>query len=592
MIKCPKCQYISYYSGKKCSICGEDIIITQIDIDNARLVVSGAAHSGDKEDLYSSHRLLADIGEIDSQREYARYLESTDSEENMDLAMRYYYMAAEGNDPRSAFHYSILAERTSDIAASFWLRYSAVLGYAEGFTRVGEQMLKAGMTDIAAYYFSEAASCDDTDAIVTMAKLYYEGKGVPASEAHAKWYLDKLSIPPIHAIRLAYRLRNVKSEDPPRIEFPDYSKYLRNLAAEAKNYGFMSAYFHLIKMLADRFDENATVTLGTLIFEGVGCKKNVSEAVSVLDNCIMHGNAAAALYLANEYRDGKYTERNIPLALDYYTRAAKLGYTAAYELMGDLYREGKLIDFDIARAIDLYELAGASGNHTARHKASELKAARRSYFDKGSAIIGSSGAVTVKDAEEAFRSLAISTAMGYPASHRLLAKCYANGFGTSLDRERAFYWYSKAVELSDEASRLPLALCYLRGFGTRLSYKKAIPLLKELAEEGDEIARNELFALYEKRMRKMIRSIYSQAMSLIHMKKFTEALALLHGSEELGYPKALYTLGAMYEFGLGTKSDRHKASAYYTLAARGSDRFGAFTDPHADYKSVILKMIR
>ena len=117
-------------------------------------------------------------------------------------------------------------------------------------------------------------------------------------------------------------------------------------------------------------------------------------------------------------------------------------------------------------------------------------------------------------------------------------------------------------------------------------------MLKRLSSEGDKIAASELISLYEKRTRKMVRQLYSQAMRLIHMKKFSEALSLLLQSEYLGYPKALYTVGAMYEFGLGTKTDRNTATSYYSLAARGSARFGCFTDPEAKYKSVILKMIR
>lgn len=592
MIKCPKCHLISEYSGKKCAVCGADIIICEKDIENARREIASSGYSKDKDGIIASHHLLADIGDRDSQREYARYLESTGSDENIDLAMKYYYMAALGNDPKAAFHYSLLAERTSDIAASFWLRYSAILGYAEGFSRVGELMLKNGSPDIAAYYFSEAAACDDTDAIVTMAKLYYEGIGTQRSERYAKWYLDKLAVPPIHAIRLAYRLRGVASEDPPKLKLPDFDKYLKNMAAEAKNYGYMTAYFHIIEMLADRQDENATVTLGALLFEGIGCRASVSAAVAVLDRCIMHGNAAAALYLADEYASGAHTERKIDEALAYYTRAAKLGYTAAYEKMADIYREGKLVDCDIAKAIELYDKAGASGNTSARHKAEELRSARASYLKVGAAILSSKTPVTEENAEEAFRSLAIATAMGSPSAHGLLAKCYANGFGTEKSRERAFFWYSRAVDAGDKESLLPLALCYCRGFGTRLSYKKAIPILKSLAEEGNAAAHGELISLYEKRAKKMIRSLYSRAMRLIHMKKFSEALGLLLDSEYLGYPKAIYTIGAMYEFGLGTRTDRNTANSYYALAARGSARFGGFTDSRSEYKSVILKMIR
>ena len=591
MIKCPECQYIFEYNGSTCPICGAAVTVSAEDIANARREIASPGYSADKDGIIACRHLLADYGDTDSQREYARILEERGGDENMDLAMKYYYLSALGNDPKAAFHYAVLAERTSEIAASFWIRYSAILGYKEGFTRVGDLMMKNGSYELAAYYYSEAAICDDTEAIVTMAKLYYEGKGVTRSEPYAKWYLDKLTIPPIHAIRLAYRLRAVRTQDPPRIEFPNYEKYLRDLAAEARRYRIDTAYYTLTKMLADRNDINAMAALATLLLEGRGCAKNVREAISVTDRCITHGNAAAAVFLAEEYLTGRNIGINVNSAIEYFTYAAKLGYTAAYERIGDIYREGKLVPYDIAKAIELYETA-ASSNASAQRKANELLRARDTYFKQGAAVLNSARTVTVSEAKEAFRSLAIATAMGSAPAHRLLAKCYANGFGTKQDRQRAFLWYAKAVELGDPESALPLALCYCRGFGTKLSYKKGIPILKLLAESGDKRAEEELFSLYERRTEKAVRSVYSQAMRLIYMKKFAEAKTLLDNVAYMEYPKALYTLGAMHEFGLGTKSDKHKANEYYLAAAKGSSRFAPFTDARAEYKSLLLKLIR
>lgn len=592
MIKCPECHHISEYSGRACPVCGAALTITADDIANAKREIASPGYSADRDGIIACHHLLADYGDTNSQREYASILEESGGDDNMDLAMKYYYLAALGNDPKAAYHYSVLAERTSEIAASFWLRYSAILGYKEGFTRVGDLMMKTGSYDIAAYYYSEAALCDDTEAIVTMAKLYYEGKGVTRSEAYAKWYLDKLTIPPIHAIRLAYKLRAVKTQDPPALEFPNYERYLRELSTEAKQYGINTAYFYTTKMLADCGDMNAMAALAALLLEGRGCAKNIREAISVTDKCITHGNAAAAVYLAEAYLTGEHIPVNVNAAIEYFNYAAKLGYTAAYERIGDIYREGKLVPYDIARAIELYEMAGSSSNPEAKRKAQELTRARDNYFKKGAAVLNCARTVTLSEANEAFRSLAIATAMGSAPAHRLLAKCYANGFGTKQDSKRAFLWYSKAVELADPESALPLALCYCRGFGTKLSYKKGIPILKLLAENGDKLAEAELFALYERRTVKAVRSVYSQAMRLIYMKKFSEAKELLENVAYIEYPKALYTLGAMHEFGLGTRSDKRKANEYYLAAAKGNARFAPFNDTGAEYKSLLLKLIR
>ena len=140
---------------------------------------------------------------------------------------------------------------------------------------------------------------------------------------------------------------------------------------------------------------------------------------------------------------------------------------------------------------------------------------------------------------------------------------------------------------------MPLALCYLNGFGTNFDYKNAIKYLKLAESIGARGASAELDKLYRRKMKSMVRQLYSLSMRLIHKKKFNEAVRILTSFEAIAYPKALYTLGCLYEFGRGVeKSDRAKADKYYELAAHGNPSFGNFTDPTSKYKLIVLKMIR
>ena len=81
-------------------------------------------------------------------------------------------------------------------------------------------------------------------------------------------------------------------------------------------------------------------------------------------------------------------------------------------------------------------------------------------------------------------------------------------------------------------------------------------------------------------------------MELLFQKKYSEAAKLLSSFESLGYPKALYTLGCLYEFGRGVHSDPKRASAYYKRAFEGSSDFGSFADPKSEYKFNVMKLIR
>ena len=266
---------------------------------------------------------------------------------------------------------------------------------------------------------------------------------------------------------------------------------------------------------------------------------------------------------------------------------------AAYEKLGDIYRCSEGAERDVGRAIEFYELAATGGCESAKAKACELKTKREEFFQEAYKTLNSKEKVTPEKAFSAFRSAAIATAMGEIRAASLLARCYAFGFGTKKDRRSAFFWYKHAAENGDKSAYLYLGLCYSRGIGTAFSFMDAIKWLGAAVRTGENNAAVELDMLYKRKMKKLVNSLYAKSMELIHMKKFSEAAALLSSYEELGHPKSLYTLGCLYEFGRGVaKSSRKKAEEYYERACRGSKAYGSFVDPASRYKLTIIKMMR
>lgn len=593
MFKCKQCGYEGDYTAEPCANCGAEPVIDEQDVAITKRELEKALADRNIGKIFASRHLLADSGNAIAQREFAKLLERGEYQlRDIDAAMEYYRLAARQNEPYSAYRYAKLVDRTSEVASNFWLKYAAVLGSINSYPDASALFSLEGREDVAAYYCSLAAECDDTDSITEMAKRWHEGIGVTQNLAYAKWYLDKMAIPPITYIKLAYKLRGVRAEEPKKLTFPDYDRHLRQLAEAAKKYGFDSAYFNLTTMLAKQGDINAETALAILYLEGKGTEKDITRAKACLELAVSHGSAAAAIYLGSEYISGKNYGQNPTLALEYFTKAASLGYTDAYERMGDIYHDGELGERDIAKAIELYERAAAGGSENARKKADELKATRLDFYLEGYKIINSTSPVSHDDAFNAFRSFAIATAMGEARAPRYLAICYAHGFGTEKDRTAAFYWFREAYNRADPEAYLPLAKCYIDGFGTNRNYKKATAAIKAAMARGIKGAEAELNAIYRQKMNKLVRRLYSTAMRLIHQKKFCEAVKMLSSFEALCYPKAIYTLGCLYEFGRGApKSDRAKADKYYELACRGS-AFGSFTDPNSTYKLKILKMIR
>jgi len=597
MIKCKTCFREVEFNGGICPACSATLTPDKSEIDNARLVLREAIASKNNAKILACRELLASVGDTESEREYAKFLERTDSDKkNLALAAEYYFSAAKKNDPFSAYRYSRLQERRSRTASLFFLKFSGVLGCTDAYTELAEHFSQAGKETIASYYDYLGAKSGITPSIVAMAKRYAEGIGVSKHEPYAKWYLDRFTIPPISALKLAYRLRAVTAEAPPEIEFQSYDEYLKGLAEEAKSLGFHTAYYRIVSELAERGDNDYQYLLGKLTSEGIGTERNGERALGILMTAVMNGNSDAMLLIAEAYSTkDSFLPYDIELAFEYYERAAKAGRAEAYAYIGDIYYQGRHTENaapDPKTAINCYKLGAKLGSSLANEKYAALIARRNEYYELGQRVLYGCGSVTKSEAESAFHSLAIAAAYGHESAPRALGKCYAYGFGCDKLPREAFKWFLEAARLSDKDAYFSLGLCYAKGFGTRFSHKSAVHYLKLALESGYAEARRELSLLYSRKQKRMVRQLYALCMELIYMKKFEVAFKIITSAESLGYPKLLYTIGCMYEFGLGCDTSKKRANEYYSRAAVGSAVYGSYIDEGAKYKARILKIIK
>ncbi|MBQ8719792.1 MAG: sel1 repeat family protein [Clostridia bacterium] len=579
MIVCEKCGYEGEYTGKACPECKSEFSFEERELAAVRERLIEAEMNENFREVLEYRHILADSGDTAAEREYAQMLERGGTVKcDLDGAMRYFFRAAQKNDPYSAYRYSRLVSRSSDRSGNFWLLYAAILGAEDAYVGAAELLDRDDECDTANYYYTLAALAGNTDAAVTMAKRYYNGIGAEKCEEYAKWYLELMTIPPIYAIPLAYRLRSVRPVEPPTQVFPNYDAYLKKLARSAKGYELYTAYYHLNEILFERGDLEAKATLGILLAEGLGCGEDLRLAVKYLISASSEGSAIAQEYLGNLYLEGRGVEADALRAIEHYKMAADGGLIDNYERIGDIYSGGKYIERDIAKAVVLYDTAAACGSESAAKKAEKYKTLRERYFKEAKAA---------GDDAVAFRSFAISVAMGYFPAELELAKCYEHGRGTKVDRARAFHWYKSAYEHGVRAAALELGLSYARGKGVAFNFKEAVRYLSVAERFGYRVAEAEKRRLYENKRKKMTRSLYSAGISLLYMKKFDEAARVIAGVAELGYAKAIYTLGCFLEFGIGVSVDKERAFELYECAY--SLRF---RDPRQTYKLQILRMIR
>ncbi len=581
MIKCKKCGYETTYTSPKCPECHTPYTLTKEEIIELIDRVQKATKVREYSTIVEIRHLLADMGHPDSIRIYAQLLENGNIvDRNLDLAMDYFYRAASNGDAFSAYRYSRLAERTNGTVAAFWLAYSCVMGCTDAYPAFARKLSEEGDEDSANYYFTLSSEAGNNDSTATLAKRYYNGIGVAKNDEYAKYYLEKFAIPPITLIKMAFKLRSVKSREPEAPQLKDYDKMLRALANQAHELNYKNAYHGIIGVLSERGNAQCTMILGLLELDGVGCHKNVKNAIELLTKSAEAGVAEGYKRLGDLYLIGKDVERNADTALEYYKKAAELGMTNAYENMGDIFHEGKIVDKDIPEALRLYELAAAEGHPSARAKADKIRDARKNMYDVGAGYLKERN-------PEAYRMLYISAIMGYVPAYSRLADCYVLGLGTKRQRHEGYLWYKRAVEAGDSSALLPLGYCYSRGVGTAFNLKAAVEVLVKADAHGIIGAKEEVLKLLERKTKHIAKTLYSNGMSLIYQREFERAKAQLEIAYKLGHAKAAYTLACMHEFGLGTPTNRDLAFAIY------EESFSMkFRDPKAVYKLKVLKMAR
>ena len=582
MIKCNSCGSISEYTSPTCPECKRRYTFSEDELSEMLYIAEAKQKARDYLGASELYRAAADAGLVRAQREYAVMLESGKQVKcDIDMAMRYFYAAAEGGgDAYCAFRYARLCDRHSEGASLFWLKLSAVLGYNGAYPALAERLSREGDEKGACYFYSLAAACDHTDAIVSLSFRYYEGRGVEKNESYAKWYMDKLTIPPIHAIKLAYRMRGIKAEEPPAPDARRLELMLRALVREATDLGHKRSAARLLRLLSDRGDAEACLKLGKLYAEGVGVKADTDEAFRLLEYAATHGIAEAYQAMGEIYLSGRLVPMDVNKALTCYRAAAKLGLTDAYEAMGDVYREGKLVKIDIPEAIRLYALAAEGGNESAHAKSEALIGKRAEIFALAKK--------TEREApENAFKLYCIAVGMGEEGAACQLARCFENGIGTERDRQSAYRLYKSGAEEKDEEACFHLGRCYADGVGTERDFYLAARYLTRALRLGIVEAEPYLRRIFEGKKKALTRSGYSRAMRLIYRKKFSEAAFELEKCVPLCYGKGIYTLACLYEFGLGVPTDRKRAYELYERAFEFK-----FRDPRARYKLCRLKMSR
>lgn len=135
-----------------------------------------------------------------------------------------------------------------------------------------------------------------------------------------------------------------------------------------------------------------------------------------------------------------------------------------------------------------------------------------------------------------------------------LANCVLMGRGTEQDMEKALSLYHKAAENNHPWAKLYEGLCYLSGHGAEVDPDAAIACWKELDPRAPSYSA----------------ALHNIGTAYIRQEKYDDAAAVLQQAEQRNFVSAFtaYSLGYLYEKGLGVEQSFEEAAKRYEIAAK------------------------
>lgn len=488
---------------------------------------------------------------------------------NPDGAKSFYFSAAKKLDAEAMYRLSRLTREEDEQGSLFWLRCSAYFGYEGSYYDAARSFCEQKDEKYAEFYDTWSAKCGNKASARLVIFRLLEAGG-EENLSYAKWYKKSLGVRFLLNKRARAALRGVKPCEPPEPTLENPKRLIRSLQGVAINRGLFAVAIRLTERLCEYGEGEELLRLGKMLVEiteeasralGVSEREAKEKAISLFEAAAEIGSSEAARYLGEVCEKGEILEKNATRALTYYTRAAELGDREAYFKIGQIYLCGDKSVRSIQAAMRAFDEGAKAGDANCRAMSGELRERREVLYSRANGL-------HTTNPKEVFSLYLESSEMGYLPSLERLGECYEYGIGTPVNRKQAFICYKECIEKRHFPAALGIGRCYAHGIGVNRDFSLAVKYL-ELAKRQHSYEADELLHwLYENKKRHMTRGLYSTASRLLHRKKYDGAHKLLSLAAELGCPEAALTLGALFEFGLGTVPRRDEAIRLYALAGK------------------------
>ena len=188
------------------------------------------------------------------------------------------------------------------------------------------------------------------------------------------------------------------------------------------------------------------------------------------------GKAWAQCYLGDRYLEGKYVEKNMEKAINFFNLASEQGHPIAHNNLGLIYSNGEGVPVDYEKALHYYKLAAEGGSTTA-------------YSNIG--IMYGHGLGVTKSDEKAFQNFKVAADKGDEVAQHNLGVCYYNGVGVEKDISLAIKYYTLSADQGYENAIKHLANVLIEETEKESKYlfeaicrtKNALKIIKESDED-------------------------------------------------------------------------------------------------------------
>jgi hypothetical protein len=408
-----------------------------------------------------------------------------------------------------ADHYRSTANGPERISAAIeWYQRATDLGDAEAALRLGRMRAdpKSELRQLqeARIAFEKAAQRGSTEAAMILAEDPYNGAALNVEVSVADLWLNRaIETKAPRALVLAAEIRSQYGADG--------REAAKLLLAEA----------------VQRVDSDATalLALGRHLRDGVLIDRNVPLALKLFDRAAANDNSAAFYEFARTaltYQDAA-TESMRKTAIERLRTAAERGHVKAAVSMGDALLRGNGVPESQAEAMRWYRRAAESGSQAAHIRLGDLYASRSTGMEAPRAL------EWYRKAAEANSAVAMTR----------LGKMFNEGRGVPQDQALAATWFSRAAAAGSGAAMVELSALYSRAGGPG-HFNLARESLEKAIKAGDARAPIALAKLYLARGERML------------------AEATLRRAAESGSPEAALQLAEVY---LSSHSNAEQQSA-------------------------------